>query len=88
MVQSYAQVLVAQGRAEGEKKGEAKGEAKGRVEGRLEGRAEALLDQLEFRFGPLPPKVKKAIRALTPERLKELTRQVVSAQSLDELHLV
>ena len=79
MVHSYAQVLVAQGRAEGEKKGEKKGEAKGR--------AETLLELLEIRFGKLPLRMKSAVRSLSPERLKELTRQVVTANSLEELHL-
>ncbi len=71
MVQSYAQVLV----------------AKGRAEGRAEGQAEALLILLEFRFGQLPSHVYAAIKALPAERLKELICQVTTAQSLDELHL-
>ena len=68
-------MLVAQGREEGEKKGEKKG------------RVEALLDLLEFRLGKLPSRIKSAVRVLSPERVKELTRQVVTANSLDDLHL-
>ena len=67
--------------------GRAKGRVEGLVEGRVEGRAETLLDQLECRFGPLPARLAKTVRALPPERLQDLTRQVIVAQSLDDLHL-
>jgi len=67
--------------------GKIEGREEGRVEGRAEGRAEALLDLLECRFGPLPTQVTDAVKALSPERLKELTRQVITAHSLADLHL-
>jgi len=59
----------------------------GRVKGRVEGRTETLLEQLECRFGPLPARVTSAVRALPPARLQEITRQVINAQSLADLHL-
>jgi len=59
----------------------------GRKEGREEGRVETLLEQLECRFGSLPARVVTVIRALPNARLQELTRQIMIAQSLDDLHL-
>ena len=59
----------------------------GFISGKFEGRADTLLEQLECRFGPLPERVNDIVRALSQERLREITRQIMSAQSLDDLHL-
>jgi hypothetical protein len=42
---------------------------------------------LEERFGPLRPQVHELIQALTAERLTELGRALLRAQSLRELGL-
>ena len=79
MVYSAAQAFRAEGRL--------KGREEGLEEGLEKGRAETLLEQLDYRFGPLPAQVASAIRALPPKRLQEITRQILLVQSLDELHL-
>ena len=75
MVYSSAQAHLDEGRKEGLAKG------------RVEGRAETLLEQLECRFGPLPAQVTSAVRALPPERLREITRKIFVAESLADLNL-
>jgi len=52
-----------------------------------EGRAETLIELLECKFGPLPARIPSVIRALPPARLQELTRQIMLAQTLVDLHL-
>jgi hypothetical protein len=59
----------------------------GRKEGRKEGQIKTLLEVMDFRFGSVPERVKKAVRALPSERLTEITRQIMQLQTLDELHL-
>jgi hypothetical protein len=46
-----------------------------------------LRDQLEARFGPLPPEVALKVAALPAERLKEISLALLTAQSLKELGL-
>ena len=60
---------------------------KGFAQGRAEGRADILLEQLCCRFGPLPAQVDTTIRALSLERLQEITPLVLTVQSLADLHL-
>ena len=55
--------------------------------GVLKGQREVLREQLEGRFGPLPPAVLAEIDVLPRERLMELARSILSATSLDELGL-
>src|SRR5205823_6337156 len=47
-------------------------EAKGRREGRIEGQREVLLQQLEFKFGPLSDEVVAVVNALSRPRMREL----------------
>ena len=79
MVYSSAQAYLNEGLA--------KGRVEGRVEGLVEGRAETLLELLEVRFGQLPAQIITAVRALSPDRLHEITRLVITAKSLADLHL-
>lgn len=44
-------------------------------------------DQLEARFGPLPPEVALKVAVLPHERLKEVSIAILTAQSLKELGL-
>jgi hypothetical protein len=55
--------------------------------GRIAGRLETVLEQLEAKFGPLPATVRQRVEALSPEELRQLTLDLVKAQSLKELHL-
>jgi hypothetical protein len=70
---------------------EAKGEKKGLRKGRQEGREEVrqlLLEQLGQRFGPLPKSVQQRVEAISSmERLKQIARQILVAQTLDEMDL-
>jgi hypothetical protein len=55
---------------------------------RIAERLETALLQLEARFGPLSPAVRQRVEALSPEDLRQLTLDLVKAQSLKELRLV
>jgi hypothetical protein len=60
---------------------------KGLEKGLEKGRREVLRDQLEEKFGPLSPQVEERLQQLGTERLVELTKAVLRAQSLRELGL-
>ena len=65
--------------------GRVEGRVEGRDMGRVEGRAESILDFLDARFGPPPPEVAVAVRAVAdPARLRELTAAAARVASLDE----
>ncbi len=83
MVMTDAQVLVAQGRREGLKEGR----LEGLKEGNLEGRRELLKEQMEFKFGPLPEQIIAAVHALSQSELAEITRRILTAQTLTDLGL-
>lgn len=51
------------------------------------GRREVLLEQLEFKFGPLPAEITAKIQALTGRRITDLAKRVLTAQTLDDLGL-
>lgn len=61
--------------------------AQGRRDGRKEGHRELVLDLLEAKFGPLPPRVVSLLDAWSPERLRDLARRTLTAQSLADLQL-
>lgn len=63
------------------------GRQEGQQEGLVQGQRQFLLMQLEERFGPLSPRVHEAVQALAAERLPELGRALLRAQSLRELGL-
>ena len=63
------------------------GQQEGRQEGLVQGQRQFFLMQLEERFGPLSPRVHEAVQALVAERLPELGRALLRAQSLRELGL-
>ena len=54
---------------------------------RIEERREIVLLQLEAKFGPLSPAVRQRVEALSPEALRQLTLDLIMAQSLKELLL-
>lgn len=58
-----------------------------REDGHLLGRRDVVRDQLEARFGPLPPEVALKVAVLPHERLKEVSIAILTAQSLKELGL-
>lgn len=78
-----AQALIAEGR----KKGREEGREVGRAEGREEGRRELLLEQLEFKFGPLSEATEAAVRALTNAQMIQVGKQILAAQTLADLKL-
>jgi hypothetical protein len=45
------------------------------------------LRQLQAKFGPLSPKVKQQVEALSPEALAQLQIDLLEAQALEELGL-
>ncbi len=54
---------------------------------KLEAQRELLCEQLETRFGPLPPAALARLDDWPRERLTELARAILSAASLEELGL-
>ena len=60
----------------------------GRELGFLQARQEALLDFIHSKFGSVPQKIEQQIQAIRDlNRLRELTRLVPAANSIDELNL-
>jgi hypothetical protein len=55
--------------------------------GIIEGERRLALAQLEAKFGPLSPQAKQRVEALSPEELRQLTLDLLKAQSLTELGL-
>jgi hypothetical protein len=55
--------------------------------GELKGRRETVREQLEARFGPLPHAAAARLDACDGDRLRELSRALLSANSLEELGL-
>ncbi len=55
--------------------------------GKIAGLRETALLQLEARFGPLSPAIRQRVEALSPEELRQLTLDILKAQSLKELRL-
>jgi hypothetical protein len=51
------------------------------------GERRAALRQLEAKFGPLTPKVKQQVEALSPEAMAQLQLDLLTAQTLEELGL-
>ncbi len=52
-----------------------------------QGERRSALRQIEAKFGPLSPKVKHQVEALSPEALAQLQLDVLKAQTLEDLHL-
>ena len=75
----------AEGRLEGRAEGRVEGRVEGHAEGRAEGRAEMLLDQLSVRFGKIPQKVAKRVRAAGPAELKAWSRALLYAGDLNDV---
>ncbi|MEM9457112.1 MAG: hypothetical protein AAGF11_23240, partial [Myxococcota bacterium] len=77
------------GLLEGERKGLLEGERKGLLEGERKGKREMLLEllleQLEERFGPLPPATRAQIDAAASEQLRAWARRVLTANNLEEV---
>lgn len=70
-----------------EQRGELRGELRGVQIGVLKGQRDLLCEQLEARFGSLPPTARAKLEAWPGEKLTELGRALVLASSLDELGL-
>lgn len=62
-------------------------ELRGERRGMLKGQRETVREQLESLFGPLPPEVVARLEAFPADRLRELARSLLTANSLDELGL-
>jgi hypothetical protein len=56
-------------------------------QGRVTERRETALMLLEDKFGPLSPTVRQRVEALSPDELRQLTRDLLKAQSLKDLRL-
>ncbi|MEM8932934.1 MAG: hypothetical protein AAGE94_17245, partial [Acidobacteriota bacterium] len=92
MEKTWAERMMARGRAEGEARGRAEGEARGRAEGEARGRVEglriALRRFLERRFGTLPEASERRLAAIDEaEALERLSDRAFGGASLDELGL-
>jgi hypothetical protein len=59
----------------------------GRKEGREEGRRAMLKDLMEFKLGPLSKDVIAAVNSLNANEVDRISREILSAQSLDDLVL-
>ncbi len=55
--------------------------------GVYQGRLATVIDQLQDRFGPLSPEVMDRLKGLPMDRLAELGRALMRAESLQELGL-
>ena len=62
----------------------AQGRAEGKAEGRAEGRAEAILEVLEFRFGPLTDATQTSVRGAQDVQLDRVIERMMTAQTLQE----
>ncbi len=56
--------------------------------GKIAERQETVLMQLAAKFGPLSDEVQQRIGALSPEQLRQLSLDLLKAESLQDLHLV
>ena len=70
---------------EGFQEGLAKGEAKGMAEGVAKGYVEVVLLLISKRFGPVPPDVDTAIRALPAEQVLDLAGALFEIMTLEQL---
>ena len=61
------------------------GRKEGLLEGRLEGRLETLADLVSLRFGPMDATTQALMHAADDETLKRWTRNVLTAQTLEEV---
>jgi hypothetical protein len=68
-------------------RGMEEGERKGKREGKTEGQQELLQILLEERFGPLPQSAVERLQAWSDEKLREVARALLRANSLKELGL-
>ncbi|MEM9459307.1 MAG: DUF4351 domain-containing protein, partial [Myxococcota bacterium] len=59
--------------------------SEGLQEGERKGKREMLLEQLEQRFGPLPPTTRAQIDAAASEQLRAWARRVLTANNLEEV---
>jgi hypothetical protein len=64
-----------------------RGRQEGRLEGLIQGQRKLLVIQLEERFGPLSAAVQEHVQSLSAERLTDLGRALLKAQTLRELGL-
>jgi hypothetical protein len=46
-----------------------------------------VLEQMAFKFGALPENITEAVQNLAEESLREIAHRVLTAQTLEELHL-
>jgi hypothetical protein len=53
--------------------------------GRAEGQREILLAQVEQRFGPLTPRIRKRLTALKPKQIKSAALRVLDAERVEDL---
>ena len=70
-----------------EQRGIEKGREKGREEGRGEGRRELLFEMLENKFGSLSAEIRDQVFQLSEERVTEIGKLLLTAQSLKDLGL-
>jgi hypothetical protein len=55
--------------------------------GIVDGERRLTLLQLDALFGPLSPEIKQRVEALSPEELRQLSLDLLKAESLKALHL-
>ncbi len=67
------------------RQGRAEGRVEGRVEGLVEGLLELLLDQIENRFGAVPPGFRTRLAALNPAQLRAAGLRLLNAASIEDL---
>ena len=69
----------------GWEEGRAVGLKEGMEKGRLEGEAEVLLRQLERKFGPVGPEIRKRLSEATPEKLLTWAERILTAEKIEEV---
>jgi hypothetical protein len=66
-------------------RGQVVGRQEGHQEGRVEGRVEVIIDQLDYKFGSIPPEINDQISALSLEQLSALSRGLLGFGSIEDL---
>jgi flagellar biosynthesis/type III secretory pathway protein FliH len=78
---------IEQGIVQGIQRGIEQGIQRGIEQGIVQGERRSTLRLMEAKFGPLTPKVKQRVEALSPQALTQLQLDLLQAQSLEELRL-
>ena len=75
----------AEGKAEGRAEGKAEGRAEGKAEGRAEGKVETFLRLARRKFGEVPPRKVASVKAASAQQLDRWLEDLITAERLDDV---